>query len=223
MLQQVRAQKQQFTVLPQQIQLLKLFHLTTLELQQRIQEELNDNPMLEETTSQDEDSPSETKDDVQDFQDEEEHQYDDTPDYKLEHNNYLSDHDLPQRPISERYDFRKDLKEQISCLLKSKTEIDLAYHLIDSVNESGMLEQPLDGLGDDYSFKTCRVVDLAEIEKMRQMVMELEPGGIGSFTISEFILFQLGKMNKKRPDVKKALFLLGNFTCLLYTSPSPRD
>ena len=54
MLMQIRTQKQHFNVLPQQIQLLKIFHLNTLELQRRIQEELNDNPLLEEEVDEEE-------------------------------------------------------------------------------------------------------------------------------------------------------------------------
>ena len=166
MLSQVRTQKQQFSVLPQQIQLLKLFHLTTLELQQRIQEELSDNPLLEENINSEEEKELSSKEDVQEYQDEEEYQYDDTPDYKLEHNNYLSEQNIPDRPILERPDFRKDLREQLTFLLKSEGEINLANYLINSVNESGMLEQSLDELTDDYSFKQSCLIESAEIEKV---------------------------------------------------------
>ena len=210
MLSQVRTQKQQFSVLPQQIQLLKLFHLTTLELQQRIQEELSDNPLLEENINSEEEKELSSKEDVQEYQDEEEYQYDDTPDYKLEHNNYLSEQNIPDRPILERPDFRKDLREQLTFLLKSEGEIKLANYLINSVNESGMLEQSLDELTDDYSFKQSCLIESAEIERIRSIVKELEPGGIGCFSIKEFLLFQLNKMNTKRPDVKKAICLLQN-------------
>ncbi len=208
MLSQVRSQNQHLTVVPQQIQMLKLFHLTTLELQQRIQTELNDNPLLEETVTSDEGEEDFNKDAVQDFQDEEEYQYDDTPDYKLEHNNYLSDQNLPQRPIVERDNFRIDLKEQITFVLQSEKDIQLANYLIDSLNDSGMLEQKPEALADDYSFKTYSVVDPEEIERIRLVIRELEPGGFGCLTLKEFLLYQLNNMNSKRPDVKKAIYLL---------------
>ena len=207
MLRQVRAQKQQFTVLPQQIQLLKLFHLTTAELQQRIQEELNENPLLEENLSSEEmEEPS--KETISDYQDEEEYKYDDIPDYKLEHNNYLSEQNLPQRPISERYDFRKDLKEQIRFTLKNEKEIELAEYLVDSLNDSGMLDQSLEEITDDYSFKKHQLIESSEIDKVRNLLKALEPGGVGCFTVKEFLLFQLNRMNIKSPDVKKAICLL---------------
>jgi RNA polymerase sigma-54 factor len=210
MLSQIRTQRHHLTVLPQQIQLLKLYHLTNIELQKRIQDELDDNPLLEENISSEEGLDNESENNIQDYQDEEEYRYDDIPDYKLEYNNYLSDHDLPQRPISERYDFRYDLKEQAAIIFKTETELDLAFYLIDSVNECGLLEQSLDVLADDYSFKKYSVIELSSLEKIRSVVKELEPGGVGCFTIKEFLIFQLQKMNAKRPDVKKAICLLEN-------------
>lgn len=210
MLSQIRTHRHQLTVLPQQIQLLKLFHLTNLELQQRIKDELDDNPLLEENTSNEEDIDNKSVDKIQDYQDEEEYSYDDIPDYKLEYNNYLSDRDLPQRPISEQYDFRHDLKEQAVMIFINEAELDLAFYIIDSVNECGLLEQSLDVLADDYSFKKYCVVDLSSLDKIRRIVKELEPEGVGCFTIKEFLIFQLQRLNAKRPDVKKAICLLEN-------------
>jgi RNA polymerase sigma-54 factor len=207
MLRQLRIQKQQFSVLPQQIQLLKLFHLTTHELQQRIQEELNENPLLEEKSLL-EDQEKSAEDTIPDYQDEEEYQYDDIPDYKLEHNNYLSESDLPQRPISERYDFRSDLKAEIRITLKNEKQVDLAEYLIDSLNDCGMLERNLEEITDDYSFKKQQVIEEREIEEVRTVLKEMHPEGVGCFTVKEFLLFQLNRMNTNRPDVKMAICLL---------------
>ena len=88
MLKQVQTQKQQHTILPQQIELLNLFHLNTLELDQRIQDELSENPALEElSTGEDGTADKFSKETVQDFQNWEEYGYDDIPDYKTEYNN----------------------------------------------------------------------------------------------------------------------------------------
>jgi len=192
MLNQVHSQKQSFTVLPQQIQLLKLFHLNTLGLQQRIQEELIENPVLEEVVSE-EDSIAESskEDNVQDYQDQAEYQEDDIPDYKLEHNNYLSDADLPQRPIPEYVDFRKDLKEQVRVLLADPMQLLVAEYLIDSLNDEGMLEQSLSTVADDISFQNSKVITVNEIESARHQLLKLEPMGIGCTSIKEFLLLQL--------------------------------
>lgn len=207
MLRQVRAQKQQFTVLPQQIQLLKLFHLTTTELQQRIQDELTENPLLEENlSSAEEEEP--VKDAAQDYQDEEEYKYDDIPDYKIEHHNYFSDQNMPQRPICERADFRKDMKEQIQFVLKNEQQLEVAIYLIDSLNDSGMLDQNLEEITDDLSFKKHQVVEPTEIENVRCLLKELEPGGLACYNVKEFLLYQLSRMNPECSEVGMAIRLL---------------
>ena len=117
MLKQVQTQKQQHTILPQQIELLNLFHLNTLELELRIQDELNENPALEELASGDEANGDKcSKETVQDFQNWEEYAYDDIPDYKTEYKNYLSTEKIPERPMAESTDFREELKKQCRFL-----------------------------------------------------------------------------------------------------------
>src|SRR5258708_34617251 len=142
MLKQVQTQKQQHTILPQQIELLNLFHLNTLALEQRIQDELSENPVLEEISSGDESlSEKFSKDTVQDFQNWEEHGYDDIPDYKTEYKNYISTEKVPEKPIAEVPDFRDELKKQCRFLDVPEEKYYLFAFLIDSINESGFLEQ----------------------------------------------------------------------------------
>lgn len=215
MLRQVHSQKQHLHVLPQQIQLLKLFHLNTLELGQRIQQELNENPLLEEEVAEEKASEDVVNDEVKDYQDEEEYSYDDIPDYKTEYNNYLSEENTPQRPISDRYDFRKDLKEQIQLILKNEREVILTEYLIDSLNDEGMLEQDDASLADDISFNKQIIVEAFEIEKMRNVLKQLEPYGIGCISIKEFLLLQLHRMDQSDKLVSKAIHLLeSHFTDL---------
>ena len=102
MINQLQTQKQQYKILPQQIQLLNLFHLNMLELDQRIQDEIDENPLLEEVSAGDEVTVDKTeKDVVQDFQNWDEYGYDDIPDYKREYENYLSSEKIPDRPLAE--------------------------------------------------------------------------------------------------------------------------
>ncbi|NOT76024.1 MAG: RNA polymerase factor sigma-54 [Cyclobacteriaceae bacterium] len=209
MLKQIGTQKQHFNVLPQQIQLLKLFHLTTLELQQRIQEELNDNPLLEEEVN-DEDklSAESSKDEIQEYQDEEEYAYDDIPDYKLEHNNYLAE-DTAQRPFAELHDFRKALKEQMSVHLSNEKETIIAEFLIDSLDEQGFLDADASSLADDISFQNHIVVEAEEVERMRLLLQQIDPCGIGCRTIKEFLIFQLQAMEQE-DTVKYGISLLSD-------------
>lgn len=211
MLHQNLSQKQQLKILPQQIQLLNLFHLNTIELEQRIQQELEENPLLEETPVDSElDADKYNKDEVQDFSDWEEHAYDDIPDYKMEYENYFNNEKIPERPLPESADFRKTLKQQFKFLYTDPTEIQIANYLIDSLNEGGLLEQSLDDIADDYSFKSKSWIEPEELEAVLQKIQQLDPPGIGARSIRECLLLQLNRMNTKRPDVKMAIRLLEN-------------
>ena len=130
MLRHIGIQKQQFSVLPQQIQLLNLFHLTSLELSYRIKDELNDNPMLEEDTCGDESDFEDQMLEHPDFQDEEEYQYDDVPTIASEHANYLPSNNS-QRQFRESMDFRKTLKQQMAIHAETEREQVITNFLID--------------------------------------------------------------------------------------------
>lgn len=211
MIHQIKTQSQHIGVLPQQIQLLKLFHLTNSELHQRVQDELNENPLLEENVDSELQNDS-SKETIQDYQDEDEYQYDDIPDYRIEHNNYLSENNLPQLPISESINFRKELKEQIRFSLQDEKDFELADYLIDSLDESGLLEQSLEEITDDYSFKKLRAINTEEVEKIRSQLKKLGSGGAGCFSIQEYLLLQLHERPLKNPIIKKAICLLEQYS-----------
>lgn len=209
MLHQNLVQKQQGRILPQQIQLLNLFHLNSLELEHRLQQELEDNPLLEENTADQElDAEKYNKEKVQDYQDWEEYGYDDIPDYTTEYAGYLSSEDLPQRPLTETSCFRTELKEQFRLLEVSDEEIILADYLIDSLSDNGLLEQDLEKIAEDISFRQNSWIETEQLEKVLLQLQELEPAGIATRCIQECLLVQLRRMNNKRPDVKKAIVLL---------------
>ncbi len=211
MINQHLAQKQRLKILPQQIQLLNFFHLNTLELEQRIQQELEDNPLLDDQKNDFEELADKfNKDNVQDFQDWEEHGYDDIPDYKLEYGNYLHDDKLPERPLSSGYDYRKLLKEQYKISCENEREIELAEYIIDSLNDNGLMEQGVSELAEDISFKHNKWVEADEIMLILKRIQHLDPVGVGARNVRECLLIQLSRMNCKRPDVKMAILLLEN-------------
>ena len=209
MINQRLAQKQRLKILPQQIQLLNFFHLNTLELEQRIQQEMEDNPLLDDQKNEFEPLVEKfNKDAVQDFQDWEERGYDDIPDYKLEYGNYLHNDKLPERPITSGFDYRILLKEQFKVNNTDAREIELAEYIIDSLNDHGLMEQELQDLAEDISFKHNKWVEAEEVGKVLFKIQQLEPVGIGSRNIRECLLIQLRHFNPKRPDVKMAIQLL---------------
>src|SRR5450432_1272313 len=216
MLKQLQAQKQHHTILPQQIELLNLFHLNTLQLEQRIQDELNENPVLEETSSQEEVTGDKfSKETVQDFQNWEEYGYDDIPDYKTEYENYLPTDKMPDRQIAEALDFREELKKQFRFIEMDETRYKLADFIVDSLDESGFLTHDLESIAEEISFKLNIWVHAEELEPVLKIIQELDPLGCGSRNLGEFFLIQLTKMNQNGPHFLTAIVLVrDHFTAL---------
>lgn len=211
---QLQSQNRRLSALPQQIQLLKLFHLNGCELQSRIVEELLDNPMLEEAVT-DEIQETKAEDITQEFDGPDEFQNDDIPDYTVEHQNYFSDTDIPQRPIPELADFRKELKEQLRSHVASGTPLVLAEYLIDSLNDDGLLSQELSEMADDFSFQNSTLVSADEMEVARQSLLRLDPLGIGCLNIKEFLIVQLERKNDSHSPLAIRL-LENNFNVLAH-------
>lgn len=211
MINQHLGQKQRLKILPQQIQLLNFFHLNTLELEQRIQQELEENPLLEDQKNEFEPLADKyNKDAVQDYQDWEEYGYDDIPDYKLEYNNYLHNDKIPEKPIVGYYDYRSGLKEQYKLSCNCEKEAELAEYIIDTFNDQGLMEQDPIDVAEDLSFRMNRWIEADEIIEVVKKIQLLEPVGVGARSIRECLLIQLNRLNTKRPDVKMAIRLLEN-------------
>lgn len=209
MLHQNLTQKQQLKILPQQIQLLNLFHLNTIELEHRIQQELEENPLLEESAAEETaDADKYSKDAVQDYKDWDEYGYDDVPDYKTEYENYFNNEKIPERPLPESSDFRENLKQQYKLMYTEGTDVSLATYLIDSLNENGLLDQDLAAIADDLSFRNKTWIEVSELEEVLEKLQQLEPAGVAARSIRECLLLQLKRMNTRRPDVKLAIRLL---------------
>lgn len=211
MISQIQTQKHQVKILPQQIQMLNIFHLNVLELDQRIQEELEENPMLE-MNDEEETIVAEKfeKEEVQDYQDWEEHGYDDVPDYKLEYENYFNSEAAPTIPIKAYTDYRDGLKEQIRFFKLTDKQLQYADYIIDCLNSNGFLQQELEDMADDLSFKQGVWVEAEELKEVLHYIHQLDPAGVGAKDSRECLLLQLRSIKKKGPDVKKAIQLLEN-------------
>ena len=211
MLTQIQTQKQQLKILPQQIQMLNIFHLNVLELDQRIQDELEENPLLEMNEEEETVAVEKfAKESVQDYEDWEEHGYDDVPDYKLEYENYFNSETVPNVPIKAFSDYRQALKDQVRYLDLLDKELHLADYIIDCLNCNGFLLQDLEDMADDLSFKQGVIVEADELQKVLKQIQKLDPVGIGAKNTRECLLLQLDSLIKKGPDVKMAIKLLEN-------------
>ncbi|RYD58149.1 MAG: RNA polymerase sigma-54 factor [Sphingobacteriales bacterium] len=210
MISQQQTQKQQLKILPQQIQLLNLYFLNTLELEQRIKNELEENPFLDNATEEQFDESAPSAKDAQDYQDWDEYGYDDTPDYKSEYQNYFHTDQTPNVALASYTHFKDEAKQQLRLLNIAEEERAMAEYIIDVLNNKGLMDKPLDEVADDLSFHAGALIDVEDLRKALKIVQSLEPIGIGATSIQECLLLQLKGMDDKRPDTRCALKLVQN-------------
>ncbi len=202
------SQRQQLKILPQQIQLLNLFHLTTLELEQHIQIELENNPVLGEKQNENDENDAEISKDYTDW---DAYVYDDTPDYKQEYANYFSSEKVPERPIENEINFRQTVKEQLRWQIKDPEKYLLAAYVADSLNDAGLLEISLEELAESISFKEKKWIETGDLKNILQIIKQLDPPGIGASNLQECFLLQLERLDKQDWLVKSAARLLKNY------------
>lgn len=212
MLTQTQSQKQTFKILPQQIQLLNFYFLNSIELEQRIKNELEENPFLEtiDKTADDDGEKNLAKDDMQDYQDWEEVMYDDRPNYKSEYQNYFDSAAAPNSAIVNVKTFKEEAHNQLQLLHLPEEDLIMADYLVDILNNDGFMDCSVDEVADDMSFHFQKVIEPAAIKRALSIVQTLEPIGIGSTSIQDCLLIQLRAMDTRRPDVKCAINLIEN-------------
>lgn len=207
MLQQSQLQKQGMKILPQQVQMLCIYHLNIMELELRIKDELDENPLLEDTAT---DEPLIEKpgpdDPPQEFQNFDEYMYDDIPNYAYENQAYTHNNAF-NLPVKDQLDFRAVLKQQAGNDNINETENKIACFIVDCIADNGYLERSVAELADDYSFVNKTFVKEEIIVPMLHKIQQMEPLGIASQSIREFLLKQL-ECQKHCPIVKKSIRLV---------------
>ena len=160
---------------PQQIQMIKLLELPTVQLEQRIKQEIEDNIVLEE-----EDRAAEDEEQPQQISVDEYLREDDTPSYKSRINNYSKDD--KQRPVflTEGRSLQEYLIEQLGFRNLSEREMKLAVYLVGSIDEDGYLRRDLESVADDIAFTLGIETSAEELERLLGVLHELEPAGIGA-------------------------------------------
>ncbi len=210
MLQQVQSQRQQMRIFPQQIQLLNLFYLNSLELQQRIKNELEENPFIDahEEKIDEEYDTKPSKENTQDFESPEENMYDDRSDYKLDNQYYFNSETPIHAPIVNKTTFREDAKQQLQLLNINENDKEIAEYIIDILNSNGFMDKQPDEIADSISFYFERIIEVETIQRALAIVQSLDPVGIGVYNIRECLLLQLHNMSSKGPSVQCAILLL---------------
>ena len=198
---------------PQQIQLMKMIQLSTLELEQKIETEIGENPALENGKEESSNDLSELEDDREIIEANEIDidQYisdDEVPSYKLYTNNYNNDKDDNTIPVSGGISFHQFLSQQIGNLILPEKEIQIAKFIIGSIDESGYLRRSNEELIDDLAFTENIIVDNDLIERVLKSVQSLEPTGVGARSLQECLLLQLTKKKKNRPELEIAIKII---------------
>jgi RNA polymerase sigma-54 factor len=212
MISQQQTQRQHLKILPQQIQLLNLYFLNSLELEQRMKTEMEENPFLEMTAEEqyDEGDNKPDKESIKDFQDWEEYGYNDVPDYKQEYQNYFDTDVAPQMAIASAGHFKDDLRQQLRMRELPERDMMIAEYLVDVLDNHGLMDRDLDEVADDLSFHLQSMVDVSDIERMLVVIQDLEPIGVGAKSVQECLLLQLSRGEFSAPEARTALRLVRN-------------
>jgi RNA polymerase sigma-54 factor len=197
-LKQHLVQKLEQKLSPQQIQLMKLLQVPTIELDQRIKQEIEENPALEEGEDKDEDEEFENNDEDDIDDDDEEFDLsdyldDDVADYKTQANNHSKDEEERVIPLSGEQSFREKLLEQIQLLPLINHQYVIADTIIGNLDESGYLNREIEAIVDDLAFSVGITVTEDEVLETLELIHELDPAGVGARDLQECLLLQINR------------------------------
>ena len=200
---QRQIQNQLQTLSPQQIQMIKLLELPTLQLERRIKQEIEENIVLEEDNRSEEDEESLSVDDYI--------REDDTPTYKSRINNFSKDD--KQRPvnITEGRSMQEYLVEQLSFRSLSERELSVAEFLVGSIDEDGYLRRDLESISDDVLFSLGIETSTDELERLLGIIHQLEPAGIGARNLQECLMLQMSQRRADTPAKRLAKRILTSY------------
>lgn len=196
---QILSMKLEQRLSPQQIQLMKLLEVPTMELDQRIKKELEENPALEEGKEENpddlfEDGEPDYEDDTRteaEMEFDVSEYLDDDADYKTHVNNKGKDDDDVYMPLAQGSSFQERLMEQVSLRYLSEKEDIIAETIIGNLDEDGYLSRDIESIVDDLAFSQNISVTEEEVEAILEIVQDLEPAGIGARSLQECLLLQL--------------------------------
>ena len=210
-----QTQRQELKLSPQQIQLMKLLQLPIMELEQRIKEELEINPALEESHENDDYEDNEPtvdpaddgenddyNDDEVDFSKDDEFDINDyLPEedledysYKLQANNYSSDDDVYEAPVVHEETFQDYLNQQLAYHDLTDEQLIIGEYIIGNLDDNGYLNRPVLNIVDDLLFTMNLSTTEKEVENVLRIVQQLDPPGIAARNLQECLLIQLQRM-----------------------------
>lgn len=184
---------------PQQIKLMKLIQLPTVALEQRVKQEMEENPALEEGAeedfSSDDDLYSEdgkAEDVIEtDFDVDQYLSDDEIPDYRTRANNYSADDEEKSVPISVGASFIEGLAQQLNLRRLNEEEYDIALYLIGCIDDDGYIRRDMQAIVDDLAFTQHIMVEKEELIRILKVIQDLDPAGVGARSLAECLVLQL--------------------------------
>jgi RNA polymerase sigma-54 factor len=218
MVKQSLQQSLQQKLSPQQIQLMKLIELSTLELEQKVKDEIETNPALDDDhlssdsvddieVDHDVPEPSDSSESENDFDLDQYISDDEVPAYKLYANNSSQDDENEKAPIVGGSTHLDLLKTQLSEFKLEEKEQRIAEYIIGCVDEDGYIRRSVEEIVDDLVFKENLICSESEIRKILSIVQSFDPPGIGAQNLQECLLLQLGR-KEKTEDILFAIDVL---------------
>ena len=231
-----QTQRQELKLSPQQIQLMKLMQLPLIELEQRIKEEIESNPALEESRESDYDDNEpiadnnidtdngendDYNDDEIDFSKDDEFDINDyLPEedlddysYKLQAHNYSSDDDLYEAPIVNEETFQDYLNQQLAYHDLTDKQLEIGEYIIGNLDDNGYLSRPIPNIVDDMLFTMNVETSEEEVAKVLSIVQQLDPPGIAARNLQECLLIQLQRLQEENPyyDYNLSITIIRDF------------
>lgn len=223
-------QKQLQKLSPQQIQLMKLLQVPTAQLEERIKEELEENPALEtgdeeeheefetentdEFESGDEEYEMDGSEDEYDNIDISEYVHDgddDIADYRMRDENYPDSDENKTIPHKVETGFNEVMLEQLGQLNLSEHQRKVAEQIIGNLDDDGYLRRDISAIVDDLAFRQNVITSEEEIEKLVLQIQQFDPPGVCARTLQECLLIQLEKKKDEGEDVENAIKVLEKY------------
>ncbi|MBS3805912.1 MAG: RNA polymerase factor sigma-54 [Bacteroidales bacterium] len=217
MLKQGLEQKLLQKLSPQQIQMIKLLEIPALQLEQRIKNELEENPVLEEGEKNEDLDNSYEEQEEQGEGDQDEFSFEDymedeeIPSYKLHASNVSKDDKKEDIPFSVSVSFHEHLENQIGLKSLTERQYMLALYIIGNIDDDGYLRRKLESIANDLSFTQNVKTSEEELEKVLKIIQDLDPPGVGARTLRECLLLQVKQKDLEQPSLKMAKKILEQY------------
>ena len=201
---------------PQQILLMKLLQIPSIGLDQRIKQEIEENPALEDSSQEsmeeaipdNEDTGDKDNDDefdITDYVDE-----DEIPEYKMRSNNYAED-DKKTIPFAAGISFHEILQAQINQQGFTDKQKEIALIIIGNIDDSGYLQRDIDAMVDDLVFTLNVEATAKEIEDVLKVIQTFDPSGIGGRDLQECLKIQLKRKDTENVNISLAIRLIDKY------------